>query len=144
MPECFSSARNSERCKSVHVSWKFNLCDALHKFCPNFPTYSICEWHDLFARFRETGNCNTCTYHKAQLSLNKVVRDDLNKDVLWCESIKEENTGNAHSRRNASREADTFNTTTKTQPKKICRVASLAEAINSLLEKMLYFFPCFY
>ncbi len=90
------------------------------------------------------GNCDTCSNEKAETWLNNFIGEDVNKEVLWCEWVREEeNKEMAHPRRNANKEAGNIETSLKTsfkkphkQMKKVCWVGTVTEAVDTLLDKM--------
>lgn len=62
--------------------------------------------------------------------------EDQNKDVLWCERVREkENNEIAHPRLAANKENDSVKTSSNKQMRKVYKVGSVTKAVNSSIEK---------
>ena len=82
------------------------------------------------------GNCDNCSNDKAEAWLGSFIEGDEDKEVLWCEWVREEENEMAHPRRNSSKKADKTKSSSTKQTKKVCRAGTVSEAVDSLMEKI--------
>ena len=99
------------------------LCEALHKIIPSFPVYSSSFIFNLVCS-PDSEKCmmGNCSNDKAEAWLGSFIEGDEDKEVLWCEWVREgENNEMAHPRRNSSKKADKTKSSSTKQTKKVCR-----------------------